>query len=443
MDHTRKITVTWNEIFFFFIAVLFFTVFRVALLLIYPIIVLAFFYVLKWKMSYQGLLLIGVMLLFWIFSFRDGVFLKYNLVSLYYFIPFVLLLFAVPGPAFSRRSLLTALMVVLTAVGIINNIVGIIQYSLNPGDDNFLGIYGQFTVSQNGLSLLNGLLSFYYFILFQQTKKRLHLIGSLFFIICCVMGFYGAGMMALLVSLVLYYFRFSFTNIFRLIVITAVVVSLVYLLMYWISPNTLEYNINILKKFWTASRESAPRKLVIVFNYLDAYLSHIVDFLFGSGPGTFNSRSAFMVGSPTYFNLDLIKSDAKPAYFISYAYTLWNPSNTGPYDGFMNQPFSSLLALLGEYGFIFTSLLAIFLLRSYRYYKSLGRNQGQSAIANKMYRFVTIYLIVLIIIDNYIEYPEVTALLILIMKLCETEIKTKASGAIASIQPQPQPVLSH
>src|SRR5688572_6366430 len=199
MDLSRKITVGWYEVFFFLIAILFFTVFRVSLLLIYPILVLVLFQALRWKLSYQGILLVSFMLLLWIFSFRDGFFLKYNIISFYYFIPFVLLLFAVAKPIYSRKPILEGLIQALTIVGIINNIFGIIQYAMNPGDDNFVGVYGQFTVSQNGLSLLNGLLSFYYFLLYQDSKNKWHLGLSFFFIVCCVMGFYGAGMMALLV----------------------------------------------------------------------------------------------------------------------------------------------------------------------------------------------------------------------------------------------------
>jgi hypothetical protein len=433
MDLSRKIIVGWYEVFFLLIAIVFFTVFRVSLLLIYPILVLVLFQAMKWKLSYQGIFMVGFMFLLWIFSFRDGFFLRYNFLSFYYFLPFVLLLFAVAQPIYSRKPILQSLVQALTIVGIINNVFGIIQYARNPGDDNFIGIYGTFTVSQNGLSLLNGLLAFYYFLLYQDSKSKWHLVLGLFFIVCCVMGFYGAGMMALLLAILLYYFRFSFSNIVKLLIVGVLVISMVYLIMNLISPNTLDYNINILKKFWTASRENAPRKLIIVFNYFDAYLNHLVDFFFGSGPGTFNSRSAFMVGSPTYFNLDLIKSESKPPYFLGYAYTLWNPTNVGPYDGFMNQPFSSLLALLGEYGFVFTFLLGILLVKNYRNHISLSRGMPRQ-IYDKMYRFVTIYLVLLIVIDNYIEYPEISALLILIIKVCESQIKLRAYDSVAVTQ---------
>jgi hypothetical protein len=196
-----------------------------------------------------------------------------------------------------------------------------------------------------------------------------------------------------------------------------------------ISPNTLQYNINILKKFWTASVQNAPRKLQVFYNYADAYLDHPVDLLFGSGPGTFNSRSAFMVGSPTYFDMiPIIKSEKKPYYFINYAYTLWNEKVIRWYDGFMNQPFTSILALLGEYGLIFTFLLMSLLIRNYRYYTTRIQSQRQlstSFVHAGLYKFISIFILILIIIDNYIEYPETLALLITIVKLSEQQLKSQ------------------
>ncbi len=78
-----------------------------------------------------------------------------------------------------------------------------------------------------------------------------------------------------------------------------------------------------------------------------------------------------MIGSPSYFSrISFIKDERQPYYFKNYAYTLWNENNTSKalyLDGFRNQPFSSTLAFLGEYGFIFT--LTFFVLY-YKYYRS-------------------------------------------------------------------------
>jgi len=193
----------------------------------------------------------------------------------------------------------------------------------------------------------------------------------------------------------------------------------------------LEYNMNILKKFWKGltTGQDMPRKLAIFKNYYQAYSHQPVDLLFGSGPGTFNSRSAFMVGSPTYFNVSFIKSAVQPYYFATEAYPLWNPSVITWYDGFMSQPFSSLLALLGEYGIIVTVFIGWVIAANYR--RSMLRVARavptvQLNVAGGMIKFLTILLVLLLVIDNYMEYPEIVALIILLIKLSEGIIAVNA-----------------
>jgi hypothetical protein len=316
----------------------------------------------------------------------------------------------------------------IAIVAFFNNIAGIIQYIVNPGDDNFVGIYGRFTVSQNGLALINSILFFYYFILYGKTKKIVHLLLAAFFIISSIMGFYGAGVMVLLGTLIIFYFKFTLKNILKFIFFLSLIGVSVYFLMKAISPKTLDYNINIIQKFLVFDVQRSPRKMVIFYSYAKEYLAHPLDFLLGSGPGTFNSRSAFMVGSPSYFNAPLLKSGKHPFYFFNFAYTLWNPAVVTPYDGFMSQPFTSVLALLGEYGFIVTVLLFVLIFFNYRRFNRISNYRKQGAgkpIAGALFRFLTIFIVLLIIIDNYIEYPEIIALIIVLIKLCESALKAE------------------
>jgi hypothetical protein len=425
MTSKVKLTIRRSDVFFFLLAFLLCTYARVSLLIVYPLLVAVCFIYFKWKIQQTGILVLLLMLAFWLFSFRNGIFLKFNLVSFYFYLTFVVLLFASPGNQFTKEEYLRGWITALTCVALINNVFGIIQYIRNPGDDSFVGIYGRFTVSQNGLSLVNGILAFLHFLFFQQSKRKVSLVLAIFFLICSVMGFYGAGIIALLASVVLFYLRITLRNILRLIIVAGLSLLLVYYLMKFISPDTLEYNIAILKRFASPSVERMPRKLIIFKNYGEAYFNNWKDFVFGSGPGTFNSRSAFMVGSPTYFNLNIIKSDVQPHHFSNYAYTLWNASNTGPYDGFMNQPFSSFLALLGEYGLLIT--LIIFW-SMYRMLKKVGPVQiryssaGWKNLAAPAIRFLLILTFFLILIDNYIEYPEIIFLILFTIKLAYMDL---------------------
>jgi hypothetical protein len=314
----------------------------------------------------------------------------------------------------------------LTFFVILNDIFGIMQYFTNPDDDSFRGIYGKFTVTQNGLALLNSVLFFFYLQRFLIDKRKLNLFFAFFFIFCTVLGFYGAGMVVLLVSVAFYYIRFKVKSLIRILFISIFLGVGVVMLMISISPKTFEYNVNIFKRFLSPSGPSAPRKLKIGYDYLGHYSSDPVSLAFGSGPGTFNSRSAFMVGSPSYFPNYPVKSEVQPYYFKNFAYELWNPSNITRYDGFVSQPFSSLLAFFGEYGLIFSLLLLYGIYTMYqrvrKLYSKAERAAGKESIYARMYRFLLVFMFFLIAIDNYIEYPEVVGLLLIMIKLSEVQI---------------------
>lgn len=408
------------------IAILFATYARATFLIIYPAFVAFLFYVFHWKLSRNAIYLFALVFICWLLSFRDGFFLKYNIISFYFFIPFFALILAIPRSDQSR-DYLAMLMNALAIVAVVNNVIGFIQYIAYPNDDSFAGVYGTFTVSQNGLSIINALLFFYYFSVYLSLQRPIYLCCAIFFLVSMIMGFYGAGLIVLLFSLTLTFLRITVRNIIRITILAVIAISLIVVVMQLVSPATLEYNVNIIKRFTQGTGMQTPRKLIIFQNYITAYTSSALDFLFGSGPGTFNSRSAFMVGSPTYFNVEIIKSAEQPFYFRNYAYTLWNSSNTGPYDGFMNQPFSSILALAGEFGLVVTFLLAFIIYRYGRFWINLGhKHAGAAGLATeaRMFKFTFFYLLLLIVIDNYIEYPEITALVILIMKLSQQRLKS-------------------
>lgn len=411
----------------FLLALLFCTALRISLLAVYPLLVLMVYTGYKWKLDRNAIILLVFVLFTWLFAiYRHDVPLKYNFVSLYFFVPFLLLLFAKPGETERDQQFLKLLMYSLTFVAVINNLFGIAQYIRHPYDDSFQGVYGTFTVTQNGLAVINAVLFFYHLNLYQHRSKRIHLWLAIFFIVCSVMGFYGAGMMAFLGAVILTFLKVRLKNIVQLFLLLIIITAVLYFVMKLVSPLTLDYNINILKMFLDPSAGHTPRKLIIFKNYYTGYTPNLTDLLFGSGPGTFNSRSAFMVGSPTYFNLGFIKSDTQPFYFGNYAYPLWNPSNTGPYDGFMNQPFSSLLAILGEYGLILTLGILYVAVSAFRKLVKTGNRLAKPEGVStefKMFKFCSIFVLLLLVIDNYMEYPEIIALLLIISKLSHQHLK--------------------
>ena len=132
----------------------------------------------------------------------------------------------------------------------------------------------------------------------------------LFFAISTIMGFYGAGMVAFLIAFVFVSIRFTLIKFLKTLTLFSLLLVSFYYLIAFISPDTLRYNKNIIYGFLGKNDLPIPRKLLSYSNYVKGYTSEIDDFIFGSGPGTFNSRSAFIVGSPEYFaNAGILKSD--------------------------------------------------------------------------------------------------------------------------------------
>lgn len=425
----------WNMVFLFLLALLFSTVLRASLLVAYPAVILLVMYLYQFRITKTMISLLILLLLSWVISFHNGFFWKYNLVSLYYFLPFFLLLFSRPSTRNVPSNTMELFLAFLTVFAILNNLFGIVQYFRHPDDDQFVGVYGRFTVTQNGLSLLNGVLFFYYLQRYIRSRKYIHLAATSFFLFSMVLGFYGAGLIAILVTLGLFYARFTLKSVIRTVLAFILIAGTVYFLMKTISARTLEYNVNIAKGFLKTSREEAPRKVGVFYNYYDLYTARPLNLVFGSGPGTFNSRSAFMVGSPTYFYVNAIKSDKKPLFFENGAYTFWNPTNINQYTGFIAQPFSSFLAMLAEYGLIITLFVFLVLRKQYVYVMKLtkGRDDIQGIILYKrMYKFLVIFMVSLIIIDNYIEYPEVVALLLLLIKFAEQKIRLLVQDQLAT-----------
>ncbi|MBL7699256.1 MAG: hypothetical protein JNK79_13915 [Chitinophagaceae bacterium] len=431
-DHTQRKKLT-SFLVLFVVALLIGTFLRASLLVIYPFIVLFIVIFYRFRITPSFLILVALAGLSFAVSFFGGEFLKYKALSLFYMLPLLLILFCNVTPGRDNKTdHLSLYFTCLSIVALVNNVIGFIQIINNPhSDDSFVGIYSEFSVSINGLMLLNSMLFFYYSVNFIAGKKLVHLIPAIFFGASAILGFYGAGLIILLVAFVLAFFRFRIIAVIRTISIGVAALAIVVLAMYIVKPLVLEYNIANIKKFLDFNPETGARKVTSFYNYGISYPKDAKDFLLGSGPGTFNSRSAFMVGSPSYFQrAAFIKDEKQPYYFKNFAYSLWNESNTRRdlyQDGFRNQPFSSVLAFLGEYGLIFT--FSFFMLY-FMYYQQVARLFYTSAAKKEMFvpfrvfKFLIIFLPLLLLIDNYYEYPEVMIMFIVAIKFAHARIES-------------------
>jgi hypothetical protein len=404
---------------------------RISLLLIYPVIALLIAGFYRFKISSSFIILSGLAMLSFFLSLFGHPLLRYKFLSLFYMLPFLLLLFSQPVTEKEENTNhLSIFFNCLSVLASINNLIGIVQVFLNPGsDDSFLGLYSQYSVSINGLMIINTTLFFYYLMLYIKDRKTSFLLLFIFFGVCANLGFYGAGLIICIAAFIFTFLKFEVKHIIKTFFIGIVALATIYFLMLFLKPVTLEYNIANIKHLITNDVQKGSRKLASFYNYGTSYPKDAKDFIFGSGPGTFNSRSAFMVGSPSYFKtFSFIKDDQTPYYFKNYAYTLWNESNTiqSMYlDGFRNQPFSSLLAFLGEYGLLFTIVFFLFyysyFMKVTKLYNSISPD-GNATIAYRMFKFLSILLPLLLLIDNYLEYPEIILLIVPAIKFAHMEL---------------------
>jgi hypothetical protein len=264
----------------------------------------------------------------------------------------------------------------------------------------------------------------YYFSKYITDKKRPDIIKSLFFLLSAIMGFYGSGLMVFLAAFLLSLLTFHLKSIIRITFISAIVIIVAYSLLSFLRPQALYYYEVSIKRLLQYDKSESPRKIIVHNNYLHAYTGNVKDFLFGSGPGTFNSRSAFMAGSSHQFNaLPFLKSPQQPYYFKNYVYPLWNHTNTSAalyQDGFRNQPFSSLLAFFGEYGVLFAFFFFWSVIEYYKRVKALTKEGERKA--KWLFKFLLLLLLLLLAIDNYYEYPETMILLLLMLKLAHIKL---------------------
>jgi hypothetical protein len=182
-----------------------------------------------------------------------------------------------------------------------------------------------------------------------------------------------------------------------------------------------------------------PRKLVLHKNYVQTYTKDVGLLILGSGPGTFNSRTSFLLNGDYSKNsyLSTIFDVSTPAMAEKYVYPLWNSKITsqslykyGVYnDGTRNQPFSSIISLLSEYG-LFTFVL-LFILIYNKYELTLNKldsakfeteNKKQIGIYRNYIKFISIFIVLNLFTDNFLEYPEIIAMYLIMFKLIELTI---------------------
>ncbi len=364
------------------------------------------------------------------------------ILSFYFICPVFLIFFSgIKMVDKMRDSYFEYFMKILMVILIANDCIGFIQFAINPrSDDSFVGFYGINGLGLHTLSLINFIVGAYYFFIFQYHKTKFNLGLFIFFFTSAFCCFYGLGLIVFVLSIFAY--KFSFRTFLKSIAILILIVSLVVTLFYLFRARTLSYNYGNIEKvalFFNSkiSKEDEaqiPRKIILYKNYINVYPKDFGLFMFGSGPGTFNSRTSFVLNGD-YSRTGLFESilgTHTPAYALKYVYPLWNSkvvSHKFYTDGTRNEPFSSVIAMLAEYGFFISVLLSILIFHNY---KTLIRridhtnlspdNIAKSHIYRNYIKFISLFILLNLFTDNFLEYPEIIIVYVVIFKLIDMAI---------------------
>lgn len=296
---------------------------------------------------------------------------------------------------------------------LLNGSVGAVQYLMNPGDDAAIGFYGRSGLEIHGLAILYVLASIYFYanstIKYHKTKSAL----ALFFMLTC---FYGAGVMAVFLAVSLCVILGS-KNKIRAVSFLLIAVASFVSLGFIVSPKTMVYNYNNIILFFNSITDiisgnsfnsfGISRKLVAWLNYFVAIKDSPHSIVFGFGGGTFNSRAAFFLNGD-YSSISFIPKSISQWHEV-YIMPLWsNYILSQQYqDGTMNQPFSSVLAVLSEYGIAGLTFVFLAFKRLRSYLISQARLRQGWAIKVLLLDFMFFYIAALCLTDNILEYVEI------------------------------------
>jgi hypothetical protein len=400
--------------------------------------VLFFLYVFKLKLTVnQFIYLIIVAVITIISSAIEGFFVENFLFSLYLLFPLFILITSKSKAYneftnqyyfhnfFSKFTILLA---------IVNVSAFIYSQFLITGDqnfeDSFTGLYGSSGFGSHTLSIINLMVSVYYF----YSKKYFKF---MLFLICGILGFYGLGLMVFLLAFFLVFLSnlYKYWRTFAMVVLSGLMAAYS---LYIFNPENFRYlekNINYAqlviddysyeKQMKTANDTlitRVPRFITFLDGSQKRFFNDPKVFLIGTSPGGYNSRVAF------YFNGDFMTNkfiknnfNNRTEYHKEDIFPLLNRKYIErPYnDGTRNQTFSSLVSILLEYGFFVGGIFLFWFFSKIRRIrkKLYPHNKAQSQYV----KFLGYFMFFLLLVQNYFEYPEIIFPILILIKLMEID----------------------
>jgi hypothetical protein len=375
-----------------------------------PVMLLFYLKRIKRQEFYSAVIFIAISLISFLLS-KNLLFLNY-LISIIFLSPFLLLAFF--GKSITSQinaKQLNSAAELFFNVLLINGAIGIVQYVIYQNDDAAIGFYGRSGLQNHGLAILYTFATVYFYC---QKRNTLNIVKIALAIISFISCSYGVGMVAVIISATISFIVMSRSKLKSGLIVLSLIAALTGGL-YTINKVAFMYNVNTLLIFsqsfisiidGTESQGSLiARKLVAWLNYFHMISEHTTLFFTGVGGGGFNSRASFMLNGD-YTSVSFVPISVSE-WHSKYIMPLWSQSilSQAYQDGSMNQPFSSFLSILAEYGiFGVTLVIGSFIkLRSFLL-SQLATNQRRETNA---LNFCFIFMLMAGLLDNIYEYTEI------------------------------------
>lgn len=293
-----------------------------------------------------------------------------------------------------------------------NGLVGFFQFAIYRYDDAFIGIYGRSGLETHALSFIYSILSAFLYYDQRLFSRKRSLQFSFFFFLCSVMCFYGTGLVIFFASLafvVLFnigFFRFFFLGF---------VCLLGYFLIDFFNPGVLDYYLNNIFLFYEGVISyydgyfdpQMPRRVIFVVDFFNAFLQDLLWLFFGIGGGSFNSRISFLLNGD-YSSFSFLPV-SRHYLADELVFSHWNSEllSSSFSDGSRNQPFSSYISVLAEYGlFFFVILYTSIIYTVYKIFKKINPSLGM---------FLSCFLFMILAVENLADYHDVLFVVSLLM----------------------------
>lgn len=346
-----------NNKFFLFFSLLFLTPVRIIILPLIPFFPFLASKIYHYKNTNKSILLIVLYIVASVLGIiRGSTDFANGVVALWIYIPLFLLMFCKVNKDNEEFDVCKVLKVISKMLVAIDLIGFICRFLIYKTTDEFGIPYGRHFQYVSGLAMMNSFYVFYYFSKIICVSKRYNkgdIFYFLFFFLSFIFCFYGLGVLCLISAMTIF--------LMLKLNIKSVLYSIVILLVmfYFIKKtdnNVTDYNKqNIAVVLDNNSGYSNARKVLMFINYYHFVEQYPIDAFVGVGGGGYNSRVAFLLNKDSENIFTILFGHHMPIFHVQYSYPLWNNSFVSyeSYtDGTRNKPFSSLLAILAEGGFL-------------------------------------------------------------------------------------------